>query len=700
MDKFASTTMSLQQALDLAVQHHQGGRLREAEGIYRQILSADPNHPQVVHLLGVLSSQVGQGEAALNYIRRAIALNPTSAQYHAGLGAALATMGRIQDAIEEYQRALVLQPDLLDAHANLGTALMRIGKFQQAVESLQTALKIGPNHFKILDSLGSALSQAGRQEEAIEILRQALAQRADYAPTHLTLGNALLRLNRAAEATAAYRAALAIRPEYPEAMWNLSSLLCEDGALDEAIDLARRALVMQPDSALAWNNLGRALHRQNRLDEAADALRHALALAPRFPQAYNDLGGVLLKMKAFDQAIESFNQSLEIEPSGQVHYNIGLALLEQGKRTEAISACLKARSLGFADANLLNVLGALHHQVGRIDKAIGFFRQALSAQPDFPLAQWNLGVLQLLKGEFREGWQGYEMRWKANSLSLPARYSQIDLWDGGDLKGRRILLDSEQGFGDCFQFVRYIAMISQRGGKPILAVFPELRRLFRMVPSLPEIVCPPQEVPPFDVQCPLGSLPGIFGTTLENIPADVPYLFADPALADRWKGRVPHDGRIKIGLVWSGKAEFKDNAARSMRLEDLAPLGRVPGTWFCSLQKGPAASEAVERPAGLAITDWTAELQDFADTAALIANLDLVICSDTAVAHLAGAMGKPVWLLLSFVPDWRWLLDRDDSPWYPTMRLFRQEKLGDWECPVKQIVRDLRKQFASEKRPS
>jgi Flp pilus assembly protein TadD len=469
--------------------------------------------------------------------------------------------------------------------------------------------------------------------------------------------------------------------------------LSERGAVDEAIDLARRSLSLQPDSADAWCNLGRALHRQNRLDEAADALRRALALESRLPQAGSELGEVLLKMKAFDEAIETFNQSLEIEPSAIVHYRKAIALLQRGRRKEAIAACLKAQSLGFADHKLFNTLGEIHHQTGEIDKAIDFFSLALAIQPDFPPARWNLGLLQLLKGEFRQGWLGYEARWKANGLATPARYLHRGLWDGSDPKDRRILLDCEQGFGDCIQFVRYVPLMVQRGGKPIVTAYPELRRLFRSVPCLDEIICPPEEIPPFDVQSPLGSLGRLFETTLQNIPADVPYLFADPVLAERWRGRVPRDGRIKIGLVWSGEHGSKDSATQPPALASLAPLGAVPNTWFCSLQKGPAAAETVAPPEGLQITDWTAELQDFADTASLIANLDLVISSDTAVAHLAGAMGKPLWLLLPFVPDWRWLLDRDDSPWYPSMRLFRQPKIGDWQSPIRRICRELRQKL-------
>jgi len=676
------------------VQHHQAGRIREAEGIYKQILAADPNNAHALHLLGVLASQVGQGEQALEFIRRAIALNPTAAPYHANLGAALATLGRYEEAIEEYHRALLLQPGLLDAHANLGVALARMGKFDAAVESLEAARQIDPKNLKILESLASALSQAGQQEKAIEILQQALALRSDFAPTHLTLGNALLKLNRADEAMAAYRAALALRPEYAEAQANLSGIICERGKLDEAIELARRSLANQPESPQAWYHLGRALHKQNRLDESAEALGRAVALRPRFAQALGELGAVLIKTGALAQAVEALRQSLEIEPAAEVNHSLGLALRAQGKFTEALAAYKKVEAFGFRDARLFNNIAEIEHRLGQYDEAIEYFQKALEIQPDFPLARWNLSIVQLLTGDYREGWAGYELRWKANSIPLPQRYSERPVWDGSDPRGRKILVDCEQAFGDSLHFVRYIPLIAQRGGKPILAAPPELRRLFQTVPCLEQIICPPQELPAFDAQCPLLSLPHLFGTTLQNVPANVPYLFADPALEERWKKRVPQDGRLKIGIVWAGSPGYKENVTRSPSLAAFGPLGAIPNTWFCSLQKGDAAREALDPPEGLQITDWTAELQDFADTAALMANLDLIIGSDTAVIHLAGGMGKPAMVLLAYVPGWPWLLEREDSPWYPTMRLFRQPKFGDWKTPMERIVKAVRTQAA------
>ena len=696
MERGGGTTLTMQQALDLAVQHHQAGRLREAEGIYRRILESDPNNPHALHLLGVLASQVGRNESAIEFIRRAIAQNPTAAQYQCNLGAALVTAGRNEEAIETYQRALVLQPDLPDAYANLGIAQMRLGRFASAVESLERAVKSKPEDFKILDSLGSALSQNGRQDDAVAILQRALKLRSDFAPTHHTLGNALVLLNRFDEAIMEYRTALALRPDFPAVQCSLAGLLVDKGLTDEAIELSRRSLTLAPNSAAAWYNLGRALRKQNRPEESVDAERRALAIDAGFYLAYNELGNALLDLKRCDEAIEAFNQLLKLAPSAEGRYNLAGALWESGRCEEAIDEYKTAESMGFSDPRLYNNMGAIHHQLGRYDKAAISFRRAMKVGDGFPLARFNLGMVQLLKGDFAEGWAGYEERWKARSIPMPARYAQLGMWDGGDLRGRRIMLDCEQGFGDSIQFARFIPLIAERGGRPMLATQPELRRLLRIVPGLEGVFCPPEELPMFDVQCPLLSLGHLLGTTLENIPVKTPYLFAEPESVERWGKRVPNDGRRKIGLCWSGSPKHLQDRVRSLSPEDLAPLGQVTDAWYCSMQKISDARSAVRLPEGMQIADWTAELGDFAETAALIANLDLVISCDTAVAHLAGAMGKTVWLLLPFVADWRWLLDRDDSPWYPTMRLFRQEKPRDWDFPIKRILQNLRKRNSAK----
>jgi tetratricopeptide (TPR) repeat protein len=667
--------MSLQQALDLAVQHHQAGRLREADTIYRKVLAADPNNPHALHLTGLLASQVGQTDVAVDYIRRAIALNPTAAHYHSNLGAAHATAGRPQQALEAFDRALLLQPDLADAHENKGMTLLRLKRFQEAIDSLHKALRSRPSDFRILDHLGSALSQAGRQEEAVEILRRALAIRSDFAPTHHNLGNALLRLNRIDEAIASFRTALSLRPDYPEVMTTLGGLLCQRGQTDEAIDMTRRALAVRPDSAPLHFNLGRALHLQNRLEESAQALHQALALDSRFAMAHNELGNVMLGLKSRDGAIEAFGKSLQIEDSLEVRYNLATALFESGRLQEAITEYRAAESRGFCIPPVYNNLGAIHRQLGENKQAMKLFEKALSLDPQFDLARFNLAMMELLTGNFADGWAGYETRWKARNLIQPTRYAQRGIWEGEEVAGKRFLIDSEQGFGDSIQFARFIPVISARGARTILITHPELRRLLKTVPCLDEILSQPQELPQFDLQCPMMSLPQRLGTTLETIPLSIPYVFPD----------------AEVGLCWWGNPTHADDQRRSISLEALAPLGAVADTWLCSLQKGPAARQAATPPPGMQIADWTSELNDFADTAALVANLDLVIACDTAVAHLAGAMGKPIWLMLPHVADWRWMVDRDDSPWYPTMRIYRQESAGDWAELGEQVAAELRK---------
>lgn len=677
--------MSMQQALDLAVQHHQAGRLREAEGIYRQLIATDPNNPHALHLLGVLFSQVGQNEQAIEYLRKAIAQNPTAAQYQCNLGAALVSAGRIEEAIDTYQRVLVLQPDVPDAQANLGLAYIRLGKFKLAIESLEAALKARPNDFKILSSLGSALSQEGRQEEAIQALQRAWSLRSDYAPTHSTLGNALVRLNRIDEAIAAYRTALALRPDFPEVLYNLAGLLCDKGATDESIELARKSLSLMPNAPGAWYVLGRALHKQNRLDESYDALKKSLSLDPTYYLAHNGMGNVLLDKNRHQEAIASFREVLKYYDTGEGYYNLGSALWQAGQCEEAIAPLKNADKKGFKDPRVFNNLGAVHHQLGRFDEAADFFRKSISIGDGFPLGRFNLAMNQLLTGNFADGWAGYEQRWVARNIPIPARYSRFGQWDGGDVRGKRIILDCEQGLGDSIQFSRYIPLLAERGAIPILVCQPELRRLLKTVPGVDRIVCPPEEIPNFEVQCPLLSLGHLFNTTLESIPAKTPYISADPAAVEAWAKRIGKNEKIKIGLCWSGSSKNPRDRERSIPPELLEPLGEIPSVSYFSLQKEPAGSV----PASLKMIDWTSDLTDFADTAALIANLDLVISCDTSVAHLAGALNKPIWLVLPIIPDWRWMLDRKDSPWYPTMRLFRQKKAGDWRKPIEGICKAL-----------
>ena len=361
---------------------------------------------------------------------------------------------------------------------------------------------------------------------------------------------------------------------------------------------------------------------------------------------------------------------------------------------EAIEILQQALSLKPDNAAALANLGNAYRANHQPALAAQAYQRALDMSPQSDETRWNLSMMQLVLGNLAEGWRSYESRIELTK-ELPRKFDQ-PRWDGTPLSGQRVLLHPEQGLGDSLHFVRYAPLVRARGGVPIVQCHALLMRLFKGQPDFGQIVNMDDPPPRFELHCPLMSLPLAFGTTLETIPANVPYIAPDPALAARWRQRVNAASNVrKVGLVWAGNPDNRSDHVRSTTLAALSPLGQVQGVDFFSLQKGPAAAKAQSPPPGMRLIDWTNELHDFADTAAFISAVDLVICVDTAVAHLAGAMGKPTWLLLPFAPDFRWLLYRPDSPWYPTMRLFRQSEPERWEEPTRQITGEL-KAFAEK----
>jgi hypothetical protein len=364
--------------------------------------------------------------------------------------------------------------------------------------------------------------------------------------------------------------------------------------------------------------------------------------------------------------------------------NLSNALRESWRMDQAIAAAEKAIALKptLPEAHLS--LGAALACTGRFDRSIDAYRRAIGLKVDLATAHLSLALAELVTGKLERGWPEYEWRRKCPSVLASRQFAQA-FWKGQALEGKTILLYAEQGFGDAIHFIRYAPLVAATGGKVVLECQPALERLFRRFPGVSRIATAGQSLPAFDYQCPLPSLPGVFKTTISTIPATIPYLAADAETADCWRKRIESTGKFPhVGLVWAGSPDNLNDRNRSIPLERFAPLAAAERVRFHSLQTAPPPAVG-----GIALSDWSALLTDFAETAGLIANLDLVIAVDTAVAHLAGAMGKPVWLLLPFSPDWRWLLDRSDSPWYPTMRLFRQEIPGDWESVIRRVATEL-----------
>jgi len=448
-------------------------------------------------------------------------------------------------------------------------------------------------------------------------------------------------------AEALYRQVLEADPRSGAALHGLGLVTYQRGNLADAEKLIRQS--MEIDAAhqggLHHYHLGVVLQGQGKLGAAQASFRRALDLGPESADAHAGLGGVRYELGERDLAEESFRRAIALDPNHfKAHSNLGVALTAR---------CL-------------------------LKEAIASFQKATDLCPDHALTRWNNAIALLLSGNFEAGWQEYEWRLKrpgATPTKLPK-----PRWTGDDLHGRTILLHAEQGLGDAIQFCRYVPRVVERGGRVLLAVQHSLKRLMSGLEGVASVLVDNDPLPPFDVHCPLLSLPGLFGTRLETVPAEVPYLATEPAAVQAFRERLGKDNNdtLKIGLVWAGNPRLRNDLNRSVPLELFRPLVEVPGTRFFSLQKDKRAGDEELLASLGAITDLGPDLSDFADTAAAIDALDLVISVDTSVAHLAGALGKPVWLLLPFAPDWRWLLAREDSPWYPGMRLFRQTAARSW----------------------
>jgi Flp pilus assembly protein TadD len=479
-------------------------------------------------------------------------------------------------------------------------------------------------------------------------------------PQALDLAMQYDRAGRSKEAGQLYRLILEKDPTHAGALHGLGVIVHRSGEYRQAAELIQKALSITPDWPEACCNLGNALLGQGNPEEAIAAQRHAIALRSNFTEAYINLGTALQAKGRHDDAISAYRQALSFAP-------------------------------GYPEA-LIN-LGSALQVTGRFDEAIATYRQGLAVSPDFPEAHFNLSLLMLMRGDFARGWDEYEWRLKCRDRPEANRKFAKPQWDGSPLKGRTLLVHSEQGLGDAIQFVRYLPMITQRGATVVLDCQIELHQLFHTIPGGCKTGLRGEPLPHYDLHCALLSLPRIFKTTLENIPAEVPYLFPDPELINFWRKKLAASAPdfkmgLKIGLAWAGSATNKQDSVRSLSLDQFAPLARIPGVTFYSLQKGPAASQAKSAPPGLHLIDYMDQFSNFSD-AALIVNLDLIISVDTSVAHLAGALARPTWILIPWVPDWRWMLDRDDSPWYPTVRLFRQTSMGDWPGVIKRVVEAL-----------
>ena len=682
-------TNQISTLLDQAIEHHVAGRLDQAGPVYHQILKIDPYHPITLNQLGAIALQTGDFDAAVELITLAINHKPDYAEAYNNLALALLELGRTEDALASYRKAVDVKPDYINAYNNLADALISQGQPEQAVECYNKALAINYDYFQSHNNLGNALMTLGQPKQAVASYHKAISIKPDYFEAHNNLGNAMAELAMPNEAISSYQMALKIKPDYAEAVLNLGKVFMKTGGNDQAIVCFQKVLSLKPDYAEAYFSLGQASKDEYRLEDALNFYIKALANKPLYPAALNNMGNVLLELKRSDEAVVILAKALEIKPDYvEAHNNLGNALKEQNRSEDAIASYRRAISINpdFAEAHCN--IGVLFKELGDLDKAMTCFSKALAVKPDYAEANYNLGLGFLLKGELKKGWKGYANRWKFRPLKKTRRTYEAPLWEGQDIKDKTLFLYPEQGLGDFIQFVRYLPLIQEHGGR-VITEAPET--LYEITSDsfenfqITETGEPPSQ---FDFHAPMLDLAFLLGTTEHSIPTHEAYFSAPVKLAQKWREQLDAYEGYRIGLVWAGDPKHKNDENRSIDPSHLAPLLQLNGVKIFSLQVGHDGE--ANKVLGENIVDLAPKLSSFGETAAVMSNLDLVISIDSSPAHLAGALGRRVWTLLPFMPDWRWMLNGTTTPWYPSMQLFRQVTIGDWQSVISDVCLALR----------
>ena len=579
--------------------------------------------------------QQGDLDGAERVYRRILAEFPGDAETCHLLGLLAHQQGRNDDAVVLVMEAVAGEPLQPAYRKTLGDIFRAQGEFDRAAESYRRVLRLDPGSVEALEGMGKASSASGDLDAALEWYRKAVEMNPCRTEIYLLLGKAFMGKQQLDAAQACYQAGLKLDPNNAEAHGLLGEAFSAQNRYDEAIDCFRQALALKPESPAVLSNLGNALKAQGCIEEAFQCHREALRLAPGHPDLHRNFASALAAMHRFEEAIAEFDAATDL--------------------------C-----------------------------------------PDLAEAHTHKAILLLLTGSFERGWKEYQWRFKVNDSSQPvdSRKFAQPLWDGSDLHGKRILVRAEQGVGDMVQFCRFLAPLKKRGGTVLFECPPRLSRLLGAIEGADTVV-PHSAIPPvqFDVHVPLLSLPGLLGSPMEFQPLPIPYLQAPREYADEAKNLVGKEG-LKVGIAWQGNPQYTGDTDRSTTLREFLPLMQLPGVRFFSLQKGFGSEQLSSVPAGVNIPDLGNTLDcgpdAFVETAAVLEQLDLVITTDTALPHLAGALGRPVWLVVSRIPEWRWLLEREDSPWYPTMRIFRQETPGDWGGVFAKVARALTGALAGE----
>jgi tetratricopeptide (TPR) repeat protein len=678
------------------------GNLAEARQHFAAAVAMDPNDSDDHHNLGNVLQQLGEPQAALDCYERALALRPHFIE-------ALFQRARLLEMLQQpaaaecaYRALLVHAPDYAPGHCQLGRLLLTQKRYDEALAPLDRAVALQPELAEAWCNKGVALLERRELEAALDCQDRALALRPELTDALFNRAVVLDQLGRWEDSLACYRKLLALQPTLKAALCEVGKLLLMLTRFDEALEALEQALAAYPDLAEAWCNKGAALHGQGRFEEAVAAYDEALRLDPEHADSHYNKGNALGAMKREEEALVCLERALELKPDYvSALSNKGTVLLTLQRPTEALACFDQALELDGARAAGLHLnRGIAFSDLGRPYDALAANGLSLSIDPEGAGAHHNEAMFRLLVGDFAVGWRENRWRWKGQNRTEPGLLLGRPLWDGVEtLAGRRVLLTCEQGLGDTIQFCRYAEKVAQAGATAVLlGVQDGLQRLLRSLEHADLVVETDGRLPPFDVHCPLFDLPGYFGTTLETIPARVPYLRAPRHAITAWNRRLGRPGVKRVGFVWAGNPGHAHDRKRSMKLAQLLPLlcsREAASCQFVCLQKVMTEADRALLDTLPNVTVPGEAIVDFIDTAAIAETLDLVITIDTSVAHLAGALARPVWIMITFSPDWRWLLGRSDSPWYPTARLFRQPAIGDWESVIAAVTRALPEALAA-----
>ncbi len=732
--KASQAQLSDSEKFTYAFSLHQQGQLSKAKLLYEAVLLNHPNHFDSLHLLGVIATQTGELNKAVELIEKAISLHQNNPSFFFNCANAQKELGQYDGAIKNYSKAILLNPRFEDAYLNQGNTFFAQNNFDAAINSFNQVIAFNPKNAQAFSNKGIVLQAKGQLLDALDCFKQSMLANPKFAEAYLNAGNIYRSLNRLSESIDNYQQAININPHYVEAFFNQGLALRADGQNDRATDTFNTLIALQPNMHQAHNNIGLILTEIYLHDEAILAFNKAIMLEPNHAEYYLNRGNIFKKKELYDLAILDYNEAILLNKNyPEAYTNRGLAYLATNKNEEALHdfnqaitlnpnfslaychlgiACLDFFKLDLAEEYLnqaLNIeesydaylnLAAIYYLKQDHAKALGLLDKTLELKPNYYKALHNKAFVLLSLGDYKQGWEYYEARWSHEIFKMMPKFT-APLWLGKEsLAGKTILLYSEQGLGDSIQFCRYTQILSDMGAKVILETDPPLVELFKTLKGVDQIISSKINLPPHDVRCPLMSLPLALNTSLDTIPLSEKYLHADPEKVNNWSVILGPKNKLRIGLVWAGGARPQKelalvNQRRNVSLKILSPLKDLP-VEFYSLQKGAAPESELQALkdhgwGNTQISDLTNLFFDFSDTAAFIENLDLVITVDTSTAHVAAALGKPTWILSRFDGCFRWLLDRDDSPWYSAVKLYRQGSDYDWAPVVQKIHQDLLK---------